>query len=326
MTGRFTGCLITMHLGWVLQLLTPHVVRMPRFFGDGMVLQTRSKSGVRAFISGWADPYEFVTVHVSNAGAYSPSVYGPILSDQHGAWAVQIHPPKYTPLKTSHPVDISVNDSNSGPAVVAHNVSFGDVFLCIGSTQMAKPALGSSDPLPLPPPNLRLFHVGEGSEATPDRRDVPASSSKGWLLADNPSAAPTFSHASALCIQSAAAFSRLSPYGEHYVGVIVAAVNGSKLQDWVPAEAAMRHCPDAARSSGSSLGRLYNGMVAPFGMTSTRGAFWASDEPSGAGCIYTYLRVLLDCFFLFLIFPMCGDAFHARPDCDLRGMPISSYD
>lgn len=175
-------------------IFVPTAVRMPRFFGDGMVLQTRSRSGVRAFLSGWADPLEDVTVHISNPGPYSHSNYE-VSADQDGAWEVQIHAGKYTPLRMEKTIDITVNGSNGGPAVTAHNISYGDVFLCIGGTQMA-----TSTNAPPPPPNLRLFIVGAGTESTPGRRDVPPNS-KGWLRADDPAAAPAFSAASTLCLQ-----------------------------------------------------------------------------------------------------------------------------
>ena len=174
-------------------IFAPTAVRMPRFFGDGMVLQTRSRSGVRAFLSGWADPLEDVTVHISNPGPYSHSNYE-VTANQDGAWEVQIHPGKYTPLHVKNTIDITVNGSNGGPAVTARNISFGDVFLCIGGTEMAKSAHS-----PPPPPNLRLFTVGAGTQSTPGRRDVPPNS-KGWLLGDDPAAAPAFSAASSLCL------------------------------------------------------------------------------------------------------------------------------
>ena len=64
---------------------------------------------------------------------------------------------------------------------------------------------------------------------------------------------------------AASSFSRLSPFENknqvsmsesdepHCVGVIVAAVKGSRLQDWVPSAAAFAHCADAARGSGSLI-------------------------------------------------------------------------
>jgi hypothetical protein len=56
-------------LGWLAACalsLAPAaaVVRMPKFFGDGMVLQSNFESGVRAFLNGWAAPGELVVLQV----------------------------------------------------------------------------------------------------------------------------------------------------------------------------------------------------------------------------------------------------------------------
>ena len=39
------------------------VVRMPAYFGDGMIMQTNGEYGARAFLNGMAAPGEKVTVH-----------------------------------------------------------------------------------------------------------------------------------------------------------------------------------------------------------------------------------------------------------------------
>jgi hypothetical protein len=166
-------------------------VRMPGFFGDNMVLQTRSQSGVRAFLSGWAEPGEVVSV---TPGDYTAT------ADAHGAWQLQLDPAPYGGSRT-----LTVSGSRGGPAAVARNVTHGDVWLCGGGANMAAPVGPLSAPLPR---NLRLFVVGRAtSSASPPaaRGDVPAGS-RGWFRSDDPTTLRDFEAASALCIEAAVQF------------------------------------------------------------------------------------------------------------------------
>eukprot|EP01052_Picozoa_sp_SAG31_P043756 SAG31_NODE_7395_length_1701_cov_1.344569_1_plen_541_part_01 len=265
-------------------------VRMPAFFGDNMVVQTRSRGGDRAFLSGWAAPREEVTVTDTNAGTYGQPIYR-VTAGADGSWAVQMHPGTYGVTST-----ITVTGSGGGPPAVARNASFGDVVLCVGGDQMAATA-ASTLPCPLQlPSNVFVFVVGVGATSVPPppgRRDVPEGSSAGWLRADDPRAAATIAATSALCLQTAAELTRVPTVdraafeGERSalakghpgtIGLVIAAAAGSELHEWVPASAAEAHCGAAGHLPG--IGKHYNAMVAPFSMISTRAALWAMHNSS----------------------------------------------
>ena len=271
------------------------VVRMPAFFGDNMVVQTRSRGGDRAFLSGWAAPGEQVTITDTNAGTYGQPIYR-VTAGADGSWAVQIHPGMYGVTST-----ITVTGSSGGPPAVARNSSFGDVVLCAGGDQMAAAAAST---LPYPtqlPSHVFVFVVGVGATTVPPppgRRDVPAGSSAGWLRADDPRAAATIAATSVLCLQTAAELTRMPAAdrraydGEQSalakghlgtIGLVIAAAAGSKLHEWVPASAAEAHC-GAGHLPG--IGKHYNAMVAPLSMISTRAALWAMDNSSSSSSAY----------------------------------------
>ena len=161
-----------------LAVATTAGLQMPAFFGDNMVLQTRSRGGDRAFLSGWAAPGESVSVHDTNAGPYGQPLHL-VTAAEDGSWALQIHAGYYGITST-----ITVTGSSGGPPAVARNVSFGDAMICAGGDQMAAAGHG---PTRLPN-NLFVFVVGHGSSDAPPppgRSDVPAGS-VGWLRADDP--------------------------------------------------------------------------------------------------------------------------------------------
>merc|ERR1719502_545916 len=60
-------------------------VRMPRWFGDHMVLQTNAEYGSRSFLNGKAKPGETVTIS-GDAGSYTT------VADDAGDWIVTINP------------------------------------------------------------------------------------------------------------------------------------------------------------------------------------------------------------------------------------------
>eukprot|EP01043_Picozoa_sp_COSAG02_P018836 COSAG02_NODE_891_length_16139_cov_29.045885_5_plen_752_part_00 len=228
-------------------------VRMPAFFGDHMVLQARSFGGTRAFLSGWAAPDERVTVWEGDGKAYYAT------AGVDGSWSLQLDP---RPYSSGSDTTLTVTGSSGGPAVVANNVTFGDVIICSGD----------STPQPSKiPDNVRVFMVGTGSAPSPPppgRSDVPPGS-VGWHEIS------ALRNVSTLCVQTAAELSALRKSTP--IGLIVAAVPGSSLLDWVPTNVAT-NC--LGGGDQMHIGRHYNAMVHPFSMTSTRAAWWALDEPA----------------------------------------------
>ena len=111
-------------------------VRLPAWFGDGMVLQTNAEYGARSFLSGKADPNEKVTI-TGGAGNYATQ------ASASGDWKVMLNP-----QHTGHTMTITIA-GETGNASVASNVVAGDVFFCSGQSS-ASTANETSAALPAP--------------------------------------------------------------------------------------------------------------------------------------------------------------------------------
>ena len=98
---------------------------MPPYFSDGMVLQTNTQYGARAFLNGWASPGEEISVDAPR-GPYN------VKAGADGRWRVQLSPEKKGTSAT-------ITVKGRGNSVVARDVRYGDVFLCSGQSNMGKP-------------------------------------------------------------------------------------------------------------------------------------------------------------------------------------------
>merc|ERR1719201_200854 len=133
-------------------------VRMPEIYGDNMVLQTNEEYGARAFLNGEADANELVTI-TANSAKYE------VNADTNGNWKVMLNP---TASKEDF-LTISVV-GESGPTLTFRNISYGDVYICSGQSNMVFPlnlALNSSAEIADAAnwPNFRLFTVGLNQSA-----------------------------------------------------------------------------------------------------------------------------------------------------------------
>lgn len=93
-------------------------VRLPRFFSDGLILQQNQMNA----IWGWADPGEEVVVRASWETTTSTT------TDSEGHWKVFLKTPSHG---TGH--SLRVNGSNT---TVINNVAVGEVWLCLGQSNM----------------------------------------------------------------------------------------------------------------------------------------------------------------------------------------------
>ena len=99
-------------------------LRMPGFFGDDMVLQTRSEYGTRAFLNGFAAPNETISI----TGGYQ------VTADKQGQWAVMLNP-----VSAGGSIAELTVTGEDGTSFTAKRVTYGDVFLCAGGGGMAAP-------------------------------------------------------------------------------------------------------------------------------------------------------------------------------------------
>ncbi len=185
-------------------------VRVPRLFGDNMVLQQRTKNAVW----GWAEPGEFVTVTASWGATASTK------TDNDGRWKLFVETPAHG---TGHA--LTVTGSNT---IKLKNVAVGEVWLCAGQSNMGW-SMGNSfeadKETDVDLPGFRIFksqreHWHEPLEESRDRL-------KQWKLCKPESAAET----------SAVSYyfgKTLHQQLKVPVGIIVQAYAGTPIEGWMP--------------------------------------------------------------------------------------------
>lgn len=184
-------------------------------------------------------------------------------------WAVQLNP--HHPAVDAGSMTIEGSD---GPSIVIERVSFGDVFLCSGQSNMVFPlnlALNASAEIATAKdfPNFRLFTVAEGTADT-EQMDVPAGS-VGWVNLNTTNVASF----SAVCYMTVrdmiAAHDSKRP-----VGLVFSAVGGTRVESWM-SEEALHGCPQYLPVSGAGTNKptvLWNAMIAPWIGYNLRAALW----------------------------------------------------
>eukprot|EP00937_MAST-01D_sp_MAST-1D-sp2_P002502 g2502.t1 len=254
--------------------LASATLRMPGFFGDDMVIQTRSEYGTRAFLNGFAAPNETVTI----SGGYT------VTADAGGEWAVMLNP-----VSAGKSIDLTVTGED-GTSFTAKRVLYGDVFLCAGGDGMAAPLSADANATQeiasvAALQHFRLLSLPAVAADSP-RPDIAAPAT--WLTPTSASAA-SFSAACALTARElmAARGTRSWP-----VGLVLAAKAGSTIDEWVPPATAAACAATAAASSG-----LWNGTIAPLFKLSMRATLFAQGEADATrgtpseryGCLFNGL-------------------------------------
>ena len=270
--------------------LSPGAIRVNRLFSDGMVLQTRSAYGARAFVYGTAEPSETVFI----AGLPRRSAKGkpyPALVAPDGHWKVQLDPQGQG--LTTYSMNITGSKSTNAISVV--DIVYGDVFICAGQSNMLKTVsyvmnATAEIAAAVNYPNIRLFDVPSiENAATPQSffnyTRGPRSRFLTWQTA-TPTTVPSFS---AVCYLSARELQRMALGSKYPLGLISAAVGGTSIDRWRPKETS----PAVSHHSND----LFNGMIAPASSFSLKAMLWYQgeadshnrvpgpvDPPAPAGC------------------------------------------
>ncbi|MEE2966586.1 MAG: sialate O-acetylesterase [Verrucomicrobiota bacterium] len=224
-------------------------VRLPRIFGDHMVLQR----GIKLPVWGWAEAGEKITLTLKGKDL---NVTAEVAADGSGQWKIDL-----PVLKAGGPYVMTVTGNNS---VIFNDVMVGEVWLCSGQSNMEVPVglmngaewwkgvlnyekeLESANI-----PKLRLFNVATTWKQSPIQ-DVNGT----WALSSS---------------ETAAGFSgtgfffgkKLVKDLDVTVGLIEAAVGGMPIEQFSP-------------HSGQAF--WYNGMIAPVIPYGIRGAIWYQGE------------------------------------------------
>jgi sialate O-acetylesterase len=278
---RFFLCVVFLVGGsWAFAL------SLPRIFGDHMVLQ----SGQPNRVWGWATPGEAVTVRFAGQEKHATAAAG------EGRWEVQLEPLAVS----TQAAELTVAGAET---LTFKDVVVGEVWLCSGQSNMAKPVgewIGQKPTLNHEAelraadfPLIRLFKPKQVSRGAPERdfdqtRRAGDRPFGGWL-------ACSASSLEELKFSAAGYFFGRQLFRELRapIGLIDSSWGGSRIELWTPAEgfarlpsltalanaafAAAARQP-GARAEGVVPCGIYNGMIAPLVPFALRGAIWYQGE------------------------------------------------
>ena len=264
-------------------------VELPKWFSDGMVLQTNAEYGARSFLNGRAKPGEKVVVSIEEKGRTFPTV-----ADANGEWEVQIN---HACTSASCTIRVSGED---GPPAIARGVNGGDVFFCSGQSNMVFPlklTLNASDEMATLAkyPHFRFFMTMR-DESTKPQFDLPTNGTcdtkvpagcNRWWNATAALSSKFIEDFSAVCFMTLRDVARLH-IGQRPVALIQSAWGGTRIESWMSARAidiASKSVLPASSSSKPVLpprpdetSKLYNAMVSPWKKFSVRAALWYQGE------------------------------------------------
>jgi len=244
-------------------------------FSDHMVLQRDEE----AFIWGWASPGERVTVALDGQTAAATAA-----ADASGRWraSLGVHP-------AGGPHTITVSSRSGG--VVLNDVLFGDVWLASGQSNMewrlsqtinaAEEIRQANEPL------VRYVKYDARTSAVP----LSGADLRQTWQAVSPSTAPNLSAVAWFFAREVTRETGVP------VGIIFAAVGGTKIETWMSLEA-VRQVPQLKASAeavrigaetidtGVSPAVLYNGMIAPVAPYRLKGVLWYQGESNGGEASY----------------------------------------
>jgi hypothetical protein len=275
---------------------------LPPVFADGLVLETWAEGDARSFVYGTATPGAAVNLTMTSEDPAQPyeKTYHTAADAATGAWSVQLdgtyvkdpqdrHGPKFGPYA------MAVRDAEGGERRIA-DVTYGDVYICWGDADMARP-LGELAPAEL----LNASVEAARNFSTVRLFDAAALSGQQWHSAANASALKEFS---ALCYSAGRAMQRLynptgaspatpqnlslsnitCPVGLISASALAGSSIGQHLADWAPPDAASA-CADLPGARNAS-GAAYRRYVQPLEQLAIRGGFWhggAADALAAAG-------------------------------------------
>ncbi|WP_346238605.1 sialate O-acetylesterase [Niabella insulamsoli] len=239
---------------------------LPKIFSNNMVLQ----QGVPVAVWGTSRPGAKVTV------TFKHEVKA-VVADDKGQWKLFLKP-----LKASGKPAV-LNVATTTDTLQLNNVLVGEVWLCSGQSNME---FAMRKLAKLQPPAGEHWPVNEVATANNNlirtflverKKMEPGEQHDGWINIDN----PAFRNFSAV----AYFFAKELQQRLHVpVGVISAAIPGSAIEPWMPAEAMFqepffRHAGgDPARKISGDAGKFYYTMIEPLIPFAIKGFLWCQGE------------------------------------------------
>ena len=241
------------------------VVQLAPLFRDGFVLQDYYMFDSRSFVFGSAAPGENIRLSLMHdANSSLTKAYESVADATTGRWITQIDPDYFNAVAAGQVSDIgsrtltlTVAGSTDGfqKLQTVYGVRYGDVFLCAGGGEMARPLAASADGQALlrtPPRSVRVFTAADGWAAA---ADMPPT---------------TLAQVSAACFAAAAALPQISSvYARNRTVALILATapDSGSIEGWLP--------------GGGAFERL----LRPHAHFALRGVLWshgAEALPSGA--------------------------------------------
>lgn len=235
-------------------------VRLPKVFGDHMVLQRQ----LPIQVWGWADPEEAVTVTLAKQTASTKA-------DAEGRWALTLEA-----LEAGGPLELKVIGKNT---VVVEDILVGEVWLCSGQSNMQwsvdAVANAQAEMAAANHPTLRLFSVERVVAAQP-QDDLPGA----WAVCDSESVAKF----------SAVGYffgRKLQEELNVPVGLLNSSWGGTICEAWTSKEALqsdpdykpiLERSADFKEKNPNQAAVLYNAMIQPLVPFRIRGALWYQGE------------------------------------------------
>ncbi|MFO0904655.1 MAG: sialate O-acetylesterase [Pirellulales bacterium] len=235
-------------------------VRLPKVFGDHMVLQQKSQVAVW----GWADAGEDVSVTLGGATATAKA-------GADGKWRVQLATPE-----AGGPHELAVKGKNE---VKLTDVLIGEVWIASGQSNMEWPVAASTNPAEEAKngdhPQIRMIKVAHNPA------EKPVDDIKGeWQIA-TPQSVPQFSAVGYF-------FARhLQQELKVPVGIINSSWGGTICEAWTSRDALaadaefkplLDRFPQFRPGQPNQSTVLYNGMIHPLVPFGIRGAIWYQGE------------------------------------------------
>src|SRR5690606_2992558 len=236
-------------------------VVLPNIFGHHMVLQREQPVA----IFGQADPGEQVSVRFGDQTKR-------VTTDGGGRWKILLSPMKASDIGQ----DLTIQGVNT---IVLRDVVVGEVWICSGQSNMeyqmrkleklSPPQTGGDFPKDeveiAKNPQIRLFLVRRKFLTKPDHTYA------GWSIAQD----------SALRQFSAAGYSfakKVQSELDVPVGMISAAVSGSRIEPWIPQVALQHEAYFKGQKIEGDPGKFFESMIAPLAPYTIKGFLWYQGE------------------------------------------------
>lgn len=248
--------------------LTNAEIKLPAIFGDNMLLQQNTN----AKIWGWSDKGQSVCITTS----WDNKTYT-VDADISGKWESNIK----TPTASNQTYDIKISDNKS--SIELHNVLIGEVWLCLGQSNMEMPMKGfkgqpiegsNEDIFRSRNQNIRIITVKRTSNLEPQDNFIGE-----WKEA-TPQTVKEFS-------ATGYYFGRLmNEMLDVPVGLILSSWGGSWLESWMSKEILSSEFKDVklpqsledVKEKNRTPTTLYNGMIHPIKGYTIKGALMYQGE------------------------------------------------